>query len=109
MSGFKNKSGVRPLEFKVVILPDAVDTKTSGGILLPDEAKDREQMAEVRGVLIEASPLAFTYADWPEGYPLPKPGDRIIVGRYTGVSFKSKIDDKDYRIVNDKDIIGVET
>jgi len=101
-----NSSGISPVEFKCVVSPTEVSDKI-GNIFIPDEHKDREQFAQMEGVLIAVSPLAFTYADkvdW--GDAMPKPGDRVMFAKFAGAKVKGK-DGKDYRIVNDKDIAAV--
>lgn len=103
-----NQSGIAPTEFKCLVLPMVIDEKSKGGIILPDETKDRDQYAQMEGTLIAVSPLAFTYADWPDGAMPPKPGDRVLFAKYGGIVRKGK-DGKDYRLVNDKDISGVLT
>jgi len=104
----ENPSGINPTEYKVLIQPIVVDEKTKGGIILPDEFKGREQFAQMQGILIAVSPLAFTYADdeaW-GGSPKPKPGDRVFFAKFAGAPVKG-IDGKDYRIVNDRDVAAV--
>lgn len=104
----KNESGVFPTEYKVLISPIRVDEKTKGGIILPDEHKDREQFAQMQGTLVAISPLAFTYADkgdWGEAAK-PKPGDKVLFAKFAGAAVKGK-DGNDYRLVNDKDIAAV--
>lgn len=104
----KNESGVFPTEYKVLISPIKVDEKTKGGIILPDEHKDREQFAQMQGTLVAISPLAFTYADktdWGEAAK-PKPGDKVLFAKFAGAAVKGK-DGNDYRLVNDKDIAAV--
>ena len=44
-----NTSGIRPLEFKVLVLPLAVETKTESGIILTASTVEREQAATVHG------------------------------------------------------------
>ena len=103
-----NASGINPTEYKVLISPIKVDEKTKGGIILPDEHKDREQFAQMQGILVAVSPLAFTYADqdsWGEA-PNPKPGDKVLFAKFAGAAVKGK-DGADYRLVNDKDIAAV--
>lgn len=104
----KNESGVFPTEYKVLISPIRVDEKTKGGIILPDEHKDREQFAQMQGTLVAISPLAFTYADkndWGDAAK-PKPGDKVLFAKFAGAAVKGK-DGNDYRLVNDKDIAAV--
>jgi len=104
----KNPSQINPTEYKVLISPVKVDEKTKGGIILPDEHKDREQFAQMEGILVAVSPLAFTYADdvaWGDAAK-PKPGDKVLFAKFAGAAVKG-MDGKDYRIVNDKDIAAV--
>lgn len=103
----KNQSGISPTEFKVLVLPKVVDEKSKGGIILPDEKKDRDQFAQMEGELVAVSPLAFTYSD-DQGWDKPKPGDRVLFAKYAGAVVKGK-DGIDYRIVNDKDVAAVLT
>lgn len=85
--------------------PKPVDQKTKGGIILPDEHKDREQYAQMEGELIAVSPLAFSYADWGAAQP-PKAGDRILFAKFAGARVTGR-DGVEYRLVNDKDIAAV--
>lgn len=103
-----NPSGVYPTEYKVLVRPKAAEEKSKGGILLPDETKERNQFAQMEGELVAVSPLAFTYANAAEwmGAPKPKPGDRVLFAKYAGAVIKGR-DGVDYRIVNDKDLTAV--
>jgi co-chaperonin GroES (HSP10) len=89
----------------VLIAPVEVDQKTKGGIIIPDETKDRDQFAQMRGVLVAVSPLAFTYDDWKGSNP-PKVGDEVLFAKYAGAVVDGK-DGKKYRLTNDKDIAAV--
>lgn len=100
-----NKSGIQPTEFNVLIKPKAVDEKTKGGIIIPDESKDREQFAQMEGELIAISPLAFTYDEWKTGKP-PKIGDRVLFAKFAGAKVTGK-DGIDYRLCKDKDVGAV--
>jgi chaperonin GroES len=100
-----NESGILPSEFKVLIAPKTVEEKTKGGIIIPDQTKERDQFAQMEGVLVAISPLAFTYADWNDASP-PKVGDRVLFAKYAGANVTGK-DGKEYRIANDKDIAAV--
>jgi co-chaperonin GroES (HSP10) len=98
-----NHSGIIPFQFKVLILPDEIKKKTKGGILLPDEAVDLESRGQILGTIIELSPAAFSYHDWPDWVVFPKAGDRVYFARHSGSTVRGK-DGVDYRMVNDKDI-----
>lgn len=103
-----NPSGILPTEYKALVKPIKVDEKTKGGIILPDETKERDQFAQMQGTLVAVSPLAFTYADakdWGDASK-PKPGDKVMFARYAGAAVKGK-DGEDYRIISDKDISAV--
>lgn len=105
----ENPSGINPTEYKVLILPKAVDAKTSGGIIIPDSTKDRDQFAQMEGTLIAASPLAFSYDGWAgHEHAKPKPGDRVLFAKFSGAVVTGK-DGVDYRLANDKDIAAVLT
>ena len=79
-----NQSGITPSEFKVLVKPDKVEEKTKGGIIIPETERDTQQHAATQGVLIAASPLAFTFADWPKDAKTPQVGDSVIFPRYVG-------------------------
>lgn len=101
-----NTSGIKPIEFNVLVKQDAVQEKTEGGLFLAEESKDRERHAETRGVLVAVSPMAFTYDDWPEGEEPPKPGAKVIFARHAG-TFVEGVDGEEYRVLKDKDVVGV--
>ena len=102
----QNPSGIKPTEFKCLILPAKVEERTKGGIILPDDSKDNKQYAQAEGTLVATSPLAFTYADWKDDKP-PQIGDRVSFAKYAGSTIVSWKDGVTYRLVNDKDISAV--
>jgi chaperonin GroES len=97
----ENKSGIQPVEFKVLILPDSVKERTAGGIILPEMMKDKEQMAQVKGQIVAVGGDAF--ADWKDA---PVPGMRVYFGKYAGYMVTGE-DGQEYRLVNDKDLVAV--
>lgn len=98
----ENKSGLSPVEYKILIDPEEVEKKTESGILLVDKVTEREKMAQVRGKLIAIGGNAFE--DWQE--PIPKVGDTITYAKYAGLIVKG-VDEKEYRLANDKDITAI--
>lgn len=103
----ENTSGIFPTEFKVLVRAKQVEEKTKGGILLPDEKKERDQHAVMEATIVAVSPLAFTYEDnWPEGARKPSVGDRVIIAKYSGALVKGK-DGVEYKLIADKDIAAV--
>lgn len=101
-----NTSGITPMEFNCLILPDPVEEKTAGGLILSDETKDREKHAATKGVLVAMSPLAFNADVWPADVPRPNPGTRVMVTKHSG-TFAKGVDGKEYRIVKDKDVVAM--
>lgn len=105
-----NPSGIVPNEYKVLILPDAVEEKTKGGIIIPVSKKEIDEFAMTTGTLIACSPLAFTYAseaEWKDAFARkPQAGDRIIYERYVGVRVKGPKDGVEYVLCNDRSIFA---
>ena len=93
------------MEYNVIVKPDPVEEKTAGGIILAPVTTDRDKFAVQTGTIIDLSPHAFSYADWPDGARKPEVGDRVLFGRYKGSTF-GKGDDE-VRIVKDKDIDAI--
>lgn len=103
----KNQSGIYPVEYKVLIAPVEVDEKTKGGIIIPDQTKERDQFAQMKGTLVACSPHAFTYENWKDSANAkPKPGDEVLFAKYAGAVVDGK-DGKKYRICSDKDVTAV--
>lgn len=94
---------IRLFEFNVLVRQDEVKTKTAGGILLPDDVKERNKHSETWGEIIDLSPMAFNADIWPGDQPKPKPGDRVYFARHAG-SFV-EIDGTEYRVIKDKDVV----
>lgn len=103
-----NSSGIQPMEYNVLVKPKAVEEKTSGGLFLPEETKEREQFGQQEGVLIASSAGAFTfnYEGWPEGADKPKVGDRVVFSKYQATEIKGA-DGGTYWMMKDKSIAGV--
>ncbi len=101
-----NNSGIKPTEFKVLILPSEVSDMI-GNVHIPQEYQAREQFACQEGMLVALAPLAFTYDKW-EGIEdqKPKPGDKVLFAKFAGFEHKGK-DGKKYRVVNDRDVSAV--
>jgi co-chaperonin GroES (HSP10) len=97
-----NKSGVVPIEFKVVVLPDPIKEMTEGGLYKPDIVREREKHRTVKATLIAVGGNAFEDCK----PPVPQPGDRVYVAVAAGIIHEGP-DGKEYRLVNDKDIVGI--
>jgi chaperonin GroES len=94
------KTRLQPLGDRVVVERDESETRTSGGILLPDSAKDKP----ARGTVISVGDGKL--ADDGKRKPLQvKPGDRVLFTSYAGEQFK--IGDNELLLMHEEDILAV--
>ena len=91
---------VRPLHDRVLIRRLEEKEVVKGGIIIPDTAKEKPQEAEV--VAVGPGKLDDNGKRMPIDV---KKGDRILIGKYSGSDIK--IDDKEYVIVREDEILGV--
>lgn len=96
-------SEIKPVEYKVLIRLDVLKEKTAGGIIIPDNRLDRDQMAQTEATLEAVGGSAFE--DWNEKGPIPKVGDRILVTKYAGEAPGK--DEDGLRLCMDKDICAI--
>lgn len=90
----------RPLHDRVVVKRIDSETKSSGGIIIPDTAAEKPQQGEVLAV----GPGAR--GDDNELVALDvKKGDRVLFGKWSGTEVK--IDGDDLLIMKENDIMGV--
>lgn len=94
-----NESGLMPLGHAVLLQP--YEPKKSGVIFIPESVTDKEMLVEQRALVIEVGP-----ACWPNEPPRAKPGDRVLVTRYSGYTAIGPQDGKKYRFVNDEDVFA---
>jgi len=90
----------RPLHDRVLIEISDSEEKTSGGIIIPDTAKEKPQEGEV----VAVGPGARTE----DGKITPmdvKVGDIVLFGKWSGTAVK--IDSKEYSIMKESDIMGI--
>lgn len=100
-----NTTGIEPTEFNVLVRMEKAKEKTAGGLYLPDDKKDRDQAMLQRGVMIAASPLAFTYDNWNGCKHLrPEVGDGVLISKGAGLYIPDMGDGETYRLLKDKDI-----
>lgn len=99
-------SGIRPVEFNVLIRQDSVDERSKGGLLKPSEVVEREKHSQTLGYIVAVSPLAFNEDVWPAGMEKPKAGDRVAFARHAG-TFIEGLDGVEYRVVKDRDVVAL--
>src|ERR1700716_656597 len=92
----------RPLHDRVVVRRIEGEEKTKGGIIIPDNAKEKPQEGEV----IAVGPGARDE----NGKVVPldlKAGDRVLFGKWSGSEVK--LDGEDLLIMKESDIMGIVT
>jgi len=94
-------AGIQPLGDRVLLKVLEAESKTKGGIVLPDTAKEKPQEGEVvavgKGKISEAGKLKS---------PEVKVGDRVLFAKYTGTEVTTKVGEE-YLIVREEDILAV--
>ena len=94
------KKTLKPLYDKVIVQKLEAEEKTSGGILLPDSAKEKPQ----EGKVIAVGPGAVD--DKGQRKPMDvKEGDHVLFAKYSGTEVK--LDGEEYLILSDRDILAV--
>ncbi|MCE9521861.1 MAG: co-chaperone GroES [Alphaproteobacteria bacterium] len=90
----------RPLGDRVVVKRVQEETKTAGGIIIPDTAQEKPQEGEV----VSVGPGARDEKG-ERIAPEVKAGDRILFGKWSGTEVK--VDGQDLLIMKESDIMGV--
>ena len=92
----------RPLGDRVLVKRVEEESKTKGGIIIPDTAKEKPQEGEV----VSVGPGARDDSGKVNALEL-KAGDRILFGKWSGTEVK--IDGEDLLILKESDVLGVLT
>ena len=96
----KAKSTLIPLGDRVVVEREQSEQTTSGGILLPDSAKDKP----ARGVVVRVGEGKLD--DKGNRHPLQvKPGDRVVFTSYASEAFQ--VADQELLLMREDDILAV--
>ena len=91
---------LRPLNDRVLVLRIEEDEKTSGGIIIPDTAKEKPQ----EGKVVAVGPGKLDE----DGKRIPlevKKNDRVLFGKYSGTDIK--IEGVEHLIMREDDILGI--
>ena len=91
---------VRPLQDRVLVKRVESETRSAGGIIIPDTAKEKPLEGKVIAVgegkrLDDGSRIAMEV----------KVGDRVLFGKYAGTEIK--VDGEDHMILKESDILGI--
>jgi chaperonin GroES len=90
---------IRPLGDRVIVKALEQKEVKKGGIIIPDTAKEKPQEGEI---------IAAGKGKVEDGKLIPmevKVGDKILFGKYSGTEIK--MDDKEYLIMHQDDILGI--
>ena len=93
---------VRPLHDRILVKRIEEKETAKGGIIIPDSAKEKPQ----EGVVVAVGQGKKN----DKGVRIPldvKVGDRILWSKYSGSDLPFKIDDEDYLIVREEEVLGV--
>jgi chaperonin GroES len=91
---------VKPLQDRILIKRVEEETKTKGGIIIPDSAKEKPQ----EGLVVAVGSGKVT----DKGTRVPpevKKGDRILFGKYSGTEIK--VDGEEHLILREDDILAI--
>ncbi len=89
------KLNIKPLADRVLVEPAPAEEKTSGGIIIPDTAKEKPQKGTIAAVGPGTKDNPVTV----------KVGDEVLYGKYAGTELS--LDGKDYLIMREADIYAV--
>jgi chaperonin GroES len=89
------KLNIKPLADRVLVEPAAAETKTAGGIIIPDTAKEKPQKGKVVAVGKGTKKKPLTV----------QVGDSILYGKYAGTEIN--VDGTDYLIMRESDIFAI--
>jgi co-chaperonin GroES (HSP10) len=96
----------QPTGWRLLVMPYMGRATTDGGVLIPDQVRDREALATVVAYVLKVGALAYKDSDkfGLDEKPWCKEGDWICIGRYAGARFK--IEGGEVRIINDDEVIA---
>lgn len=96
----KSKVSLKPLGDKVVVERDESESKTAGGIVLPDSAKDKP----ARGTIV-AIGTGKLLDDGSRGKLQVKVNDRVLFSAWAGETFK--VGDEELLLMREEDILAI--
>lgn len=94
--------GMQPAGTLVLTLPDQIPETSAGGIALIDTTMERDYLNQIFVTVIALGPHVW----FDEPVHRAKVGDRVMIAKHCGQIFPGE-DGRRYRLVNDKDVLGV--
>ena len=86
---------IKPLSDRVLVLPNAAEDKTAGGLFIPDTAKEKPLMGKVVALGPGTADIKMEV----------KEGDTVLYGKYAGTEIN--VDGTDYLIMKQSDILAI--
>ena len=93
-----------PTGHRLVVFPLEVEEKTEGGIVLPGNVRDKEELAQIEAYIISIGDEAWH--DRPGHREWCSVGDHVMITKYGGLLKEGK-DGKKYRIISDLDVVAI--
>jgi chaperonin GroES len=90
---------VKPLADRIIIRPLEAEQKTAGGIIIPDNAKEKPQKGEV--VAVGPGKIADNGAKIDMSL---KNGDKVLYGKYSGTEIN--VDGEELLIMRESDVLA---
>jgi chaperonin GroES len=90
---------IRPLADRIVVKAQEAESKTAGGILIPDTGKEKP---------LQGTVLAIGSGKYIDGQLQPlqvKVGDKVLFGKYAGTNVT--LNNTDYLVMREEDVMGV--
>ena len=95
-----SKTNIRPLSDRIVVQAKETESKTPGGIVIPDTSdKDKPMRGTVRAI------GTGKYIDGKIAPLQVKVGDEILFGKYAGTAIK--LDNTEFLVMREEDVMGV--
>jgi chaperonin GroES len=93
---------IRPLYDHILIKRLEAETQSPGGIIIPDNAKEKP----VEGLVVAVGAGALN-RDGTRRPPEVRPGDRVLFAKYSGTEVKVMLDDGEHLILREEDLLAV--
>lgn len=90
-----SKVKIKPLADRVLVEAAAAETKTAGGLIIPDTAKEKPQKGKIVAVGTGKKDEPLTV----------KVGDEVLYGKYSGTELT--VDGKEYLMMRESDIYAI--
>jgi co-chaperonin GroES (HSP10) len=102
MGKISNESGLIPTGDRVLVELFKVEETTAGGLVIPKQSQDKEQVAQMVGTVVAFGSAATDFAEFSD----ISEGDTVLFARYSGADIPWKQGERVYRVMRAQDIVG---